>query len=368
MDGYLEKYNLNNLSFYKSIKPFYCILKIFGFAPYSLDFNTGIIKLTLFNYLILFVNIILHLTFITLVIQILYGVEKPIWNYLQLLQTLIAFFVVVHNYIMRQHVFNYIKLIDNVDKMVNKLQWTFKVNHLRNCSKAAFWLTAHGVLIIMFYFIILFVNIDETMNEESFLILILNNLFLMFPIHIYMMVVYEFIFSVCSINSQFDCLNKNAEFYLNSFKINLFWSQSQIDNKVKCIKKMAWIHYSLNDAIDHINNVYSIEVNYFSLHILIYCLIIYYFQMIPIFFLTFFTQVITSFVLLSTFMSDVKDTHKLYVAIFWGYFQSIPVVTAFHVASKATEKGKQMSLIIGKVLINSEDQDVINQVMNQQVP
>ena len=53
------------------------------------------------------------------------------------------------------------------------------------------------------------------------------------------------------------------------------------------------------------------------------------------------------------------------IVICWGFSQSIPIVAAFHVASKTIEKGKRMSLIIGKVIINSEDQEIISQVKNQ---
>ena len=263
MNGYLDKNKLNNLSFYKSLAPFYYTLKIFGLAPYDFDFKTGNIKTTLINYVIVFLNLIIHVTAFLLSSYEAFNltnltIAQSGWNFQQVFQTFIAIFVVVHNYKKRKHVFNYIKLLNNVDKIVNDLKWRYKVNHFRNGCKTAFWLAFHGVLIILFYFLILFGTIKNSLHT---LFTILRNLILFFAIQTYTMIIYEFIFSVCCINSQFDCLNKNAEFLLNSFKLDFFWSLNQVNTKVKCIKKLAFLHDSLNDAIDCINCIYSIEVN-----------------------------------------------------------------------------------------------------------
>ena len=72
--------------------------------------------------------------------------------------------------------------------------------------------------------------------------------------------------------------------------------------------------------------------------------------------------------MLIIFRSGILFYYKLLIIISWGCYQTIPVVTAFHVASKATEKGKQMSLIIGNVIIESDDQEVIHQVRNELNP
>lgn len=62
------------------------------------------------------------------------------------------------------------------------------------------------------------------------------------------------------------------------------------------------------------------------------------------------------------FKSETLIFYNLIIIISWGFFQSIPVVCGLHLASKATKKGKQMSLIIGKVLITTDDKEVISQV------
>lgn len=84
--------------------------------------------------------------------------------------------------------------------------------------------------------------------------------------------------------------------------------------------------------------------------------------MIPIIFLSFYTQVITNYTVFKTINAKNIPLDQLFLVYFWGIFQSIFVFFAFHFASKTTEKGKQMSLIITKVINNSEDYEVINQV------
>ena len=259
MDSF--KHNLNNLSFFESLAPFYCTLKIIGLAPYNFNFKTGIIKSTFLNYIIVFLNLAIH--FIAILIS---GVDSfnsksttnklahDIWNYQLFFTSLTALFFVVHNYIKRQHVFNYIKLLNHVDKVFNNSEWKYQMNHLKNCFKIVFWLFIHIVMLVLFYFLILFAN------SLISIYLVLINIISFFSVHICIMVVYEFMFSVCCINSQFDCLNKNAEFYLNSLKMEFALSQNQVNTKLECIKKLAILHDLLNDAIDCINNIYSIEV------------------------------------------------------------------------------------------------------------
>ena len=262
MAGLLNKFNSNNLSFYKSLKPFYYILKIFGLAPYSFDFNTGVSKSTIINYTILFMILTTHFTAIILstyqevaeIKSTKLSIAVSGWNFQHILQTVVAFIVVVHNYIKRPHVFKYIKLLNNVDKIVNDLQWKHKVNHLRKCLAITFWLFLHVVLIIFFFYV--FQNASANHHLQ-----VLINTIVYFAVQTYMMIAYEFIFSVCCINSQFDCLNENAKLYLNGFKMDFFWSQNQVNTKVQFIKKLALIHDLLNDAIDCINDIYSIEVN-----------------------------------------------------------------------------------------------------------
>ncbi|CAO1424186.1 unnamed protein product [Diamesa hyperborea] len=84
--------------------------------------------------------------------------------------------------------------------------------------------------------------------------------------------------------------------------------------------------------------------------------------MIPIIFLAFYTQVLTNYSILLIFRSGIIFLYKLVIIISWGCFQTIPVVVAFHVASKTLKKGQKMSLIIGKVINDSDDHEVISQL------
>ena len=268
MSAFLNNNKLNNISFYKSFKPFYNVLKIFGLAPYSFDFNTWLIKTTFFNNVIVFIN--LAISFIAFILSCVESFDSSLiilsiavsgWNFQHLMQTFVAFFVVIHNFIRRREVFKYIKLLNNVDKMVNDLQWKHRVNNAKKRSKIIFWLSVHGCSIVLFTIIIVYATYNDHTSDDDSLLEICNKSLYFFAVQTYMMIIYEFIFSVCYINSQFDCLNKNAKLYLNGFKTLLHPSQIQVNTKVECIKKMALIHNLLNDAIDCINNSYSIEVS-----------------------------------------------------------------------------------------------------------
>ena len=49
--------------------------------------------------------------------------------------------------------------------------------------------------------------------------------------------------------------------YLSAPKNNSIWLRDFTDNKIKTVKKVAFLHNVLNDAIEEINGIFTIEVS-----------------------------------------------------------------------------------------------------------
>ena len=55
-------------------------------------------------------------------------------------------------------------------------------------------------------------------------------------------------------------ISNNYRHYLSALQNNEMWIRSYIENKIKDIKKVAFLHNVLNDAVAEINGIFTIEV------------------------------------------------------------------------------------------------------------
>ena len=187
---------------YCTLVPFYYCLKIFGLAPYHLESINGNIRVTCYHY----ISVLCFLSFYLLtLIGSLYriGTTESVFHAGQLLQfvhqTMMIFFIVSVNFVRRDSIFSFLKLIAKFD--TETMNMKFKVNHSKKRWVVSAFIGCSFIVLICIYFFTIHVFGE---------VIAFHVMISLYFTQSYIMSVWQFIFGGYSIVSRFNILNQNA--------------------------------------------------------------------------------------------------------------------------------------------------------------
>lgn len=113
------------------------------------------------------------------------------------------------------------------------------------------------------------------------------------------------------------------------------------DDRIHLIKKTAWLHDTLFEALTEINSIFSIEVNVFNLFTqLNHSKHQFSLKIVFVLLSTLVSHVFATFYFIQTLKIGVYDEENIktfVISILWVIWQTIPIGLAIHYASKTTE-------------------------------
>jgi hypothetical protein len=143
---------------YEVAKYFYYFLKCIGMAFYEMDVNLKNFKISKKHYISFTIHLIVWffltiwhiLTFYVAESGISFHILNDIWHYHYLCQIVTTIPIMAFNFVRKQHVWKILELLHNFDEKVEKLKWTYQVQHTSKC---------YVMLIVLLPTMIFFYNI-----------------------------------------------------------------------------------------------------------------------------------------------------------------------------------------------------------------
>lgn len=206
---------------YESSKFLFICLKLLGLAPYKVNRKARDFEVKSFNYLELAIALIVWIFFIWVQYESFHldyaysGVQSSlvdrIWKFQYVTQHVFAILVLLLNFIKINHIESFLKLIDDFDKNLERLNWKF---HAVNVSTVP----------VMFLFVITSVYIVSQMFVGSYVIdffdgnpevysfkYIMNMFAYMLLTVFYLMISLQFILSAHHVNTRLNALRNNIK-------------------------------------------------------------------------------------------------------------------------------------------------------------
>ena len=125
------------------------------------------------------------------------------WTYQYLHQMVIIIPVIIFGCIKRKHAEGFLEAIYTFDEFIEFLNWEYKVNHSKNKKHLCICLAFIALSITIMYFFSIYTTKELPMTGK--IIMLMSIIFKKF--HLFVM--YQFLFSVMSIKSRYEILNKN---------------------------------------------------------------------------------------------------------------------------------------------------------------
>lgn len=203
-----------NRDVYGSLKPFYLILKLFGFACYQIDANTKKLKTAFFDWIWFLASVCLWSGLIWMqVFRDMHktyksGIDSPIldslWRYQFIIQHFFALVVVIFNFWHRESTGKFLKIIFDFDQKIKILRWNDeRRSKIFERSIIAF---AIGFLILMIYVAIFSMKNSSTLELSAMVYNLFNfNLLVTF----YVLLALQFIVGVYCVRSRLAKINDN---------------------------------------------------------------------------------------------------------------------------------------------------------------
>jgi hypothetical protein len=203
-------------NFYQSTKLFFYTLRAFGLAPYDFDTKTSKIQMKTKNYLILVTSIVIAVLCSWASLHNLFcegyvtGIQSVlldrIWQSTFIVESLAIVCVIVFNYLKRQNIENFLKLIEKFDRTLARLSWEGKPGMMNKCNilMAVFW--GSVTVLLTFYttsaFLVFEDDLSPWMSCFKLNVFQLTNSF-------HLLVAIQFILSVYCIQTRLKVLTEN---------------------------------------------------------------------------------------------------------------------------------------------------------------
>lgn len=125
---------------YESLKPFYYALKLFGLAPFHINFKNGHIRTTFIDYL----TFIVFSCYYTFILYTIHSIDTDSFSpegrsilivgyeFVYVFQMYLTFGTFLYNFYTRQKIDLFLKMIAKFDETIEIRNWNFKINHLKN--------------------------------------------------------------------------------------------------------------------------------------------------------------------------------------------------------------------------------------------
>ncbi|CAO1441501.1 unnamed protein product [Diamesa tonsa] len=226
--------------------------------------------------------------------------------------------ILIYNFLKRRNIEKLLKLLETFDDHCEKMRWKYRVNHKKNYWRLIFWVVFSLIsLITVLTMELLWMPPDRNDYLEY-----ISNVFYCFVIEGFVLSSLQFIFGCYGVASRFEILNQNTRFYLSA-PTKEMWQRVHIENNIKVVKKVAFLHNVLNDAIAEINGIFTIQLLPILILGLTNSILIFYMTILAIQYNKF------TFIILISYHC-------------WNMFQVIPIVVSLHFGSKNVHNCHQL--------------------------
>lgn len=217
MDVHQSASMVANKEVYRSFKPFFIILKVFGLACYKLDEKTEELKTAFLDWVLFFASIFLWAVLIWMQIfkkmhtNYVSGIDSSIlenlWQYQFVLQHFFGLVVSIFNFWHRKSIGKLLKLIFDFDRKIKKLGWSYEPrSKVFKRSVIAFVV---GLTILLVYDLIYSIINNSLKNNLAVHVLLYNLFNFHFIILFYVIVSLQFIVGVYCVRSRLGKINDN---------------------------------------------------------------------------------------------------------------------------------------------------------------
>ena len=240
---------------YQSFKPFYWILKVFGFASYRLDERNQVLNVRICDKMYTFMWIVIYLFIV--VLNCYWGEQEPAedsilvrhgWHKLYIFETTFVAIAIFFNYKNFEITKVILQTLNEFDVLANmEVCWNFKLNHTEQRSLVIYFTI--GCIFMATVKIPLSIGIANDLSYFRITIIFLYHL----SIEMIALITWQLVFFSYHVKSRYEIIVKN--FMELSYKE--FQSTYEIMN---LIEKYCHYHALLNKAIKDINSIHSIQV------------------------------------------------------------------------------------------------------------
>ncbi|CAO1406705.1 unnamed protein product [Diamesa serratosioi] len=316
----LNSYVFGSTNIYESAVPLYYLLKFFGLAPFHVDVTKEKCGIRLQDYFVfLLVFIIYIIIFFTALFDSLTYEYKAnsileigyIYQYITMI--FYTVFIILYGFFKRKHITKLLELLHNYDETVNILNWHFKVTHSKDRKMVIVWivtiLLSSGIL-----FCLLIIPSSDALIFRQ----------VVYSIYItlaHIIVLFQFTLSCSAVKMRYEILNKNMSLKFPQINHGTQILKVSSDNRTYFIKKTAWLHDTLYEALTEINSIFSVEIVFVILS-------------------TVMSQVFGLYNIIQTFKKgdiDEATIKALSNNCLWLVWETIPILLAIRCASKTTE-------------------------------
>ncbi|CAO1387951.1 unnamed protein product [Diamesa hyperborea] len=234
----------------------------------------------------------------------------------------------------------FLDLIYYFDESVDILNWKFKVNHAKDRMKLiiCFVVDLLASAAMIFLLLITYTSTSAEVLREIY--------YSCFVVSTQILVLLQFIFSSGAVKLRYKILTKNMRSKFPQIELGTQIMKVESDDRIHFIKKTAWLHDTLYEALTEINAIFSTQIVF-------------------VLFATLISQVFSCYFFFQTFKKEVVDDETMkavsctFLYLVW---QTTPVGLAIYYASKTIECGKEMTSVVGKIINICDEKAILDRL------
>lgn len=240
---------------YQTFKPFYWILKVFGFACYGIDERNREIKMKICDKIFTFLWIVIYLIFT--VLNIYWGEQEPTedsniirhgWHKVYIFETLfvvLAIFFNCKNFKITRRILQTFNEFDVLTNM--EFNWNFKLNPRKQRSLVIYFTI--GCILMS----IVKIPLSMLTTEDFTFIHVSSILCYHLSIEMIALITWQLVFFSYHVKCRYEILVKN----FMELDLKMYQSKCEI---MKLIEKFCHYHTLLNKVIGDLNSIYAVQV------------------------------------------------------------------------------------------------------------
>lgn len=206
---------------YESSKFLFICLKLLGLAPYKINRKAREIEVKSFNYFELAIALIVWIFFIwvqyeSFHLEVSYSsvqssLVDQIWKYQYVTQHIFAILVLLLNFFKRNHIESFLKLIDDFDKNLGRLNWKFHAVNVSTVPVMFLFVITSLIILTQMFVGTYVIDFYEGSPEVYSFKYIMNIFAYMLLIVFYLMISLQFILSTHHVKARLKALRDNIK-------------------------------------------------------------------------------------------------------------------------------------------------------------
>lgn len=240
---------------YQTFKPFYWILKVFGFASYGIDERNQEINTKTCDKILTLMWIVICLVFT--VLNICWGEQEPTedsniirhgWHKVYIFETLFVALAIFFNHKNFEVTKRILQTLNEFDVLTNmEFNWNFKLNHIKQRTLVIYF------TIGCIFMSIVKIPISLLTTEDFTFIHVSSILCYHLSIEMIALITWQLVFFSYHVKCRYEILVKN---FMN-LNLKMYKSKWEI---MRLIEKFCHYHTLLNKVIGDINSIYAVQV------------------------------------------------------------------------------------------------------------